>query len=110
MTLPKAEWGAKHICKSCGAKFYDMLQCPPTCPSCGAVIEIETKRKTRPVAEEKKAERKKAKNDEIADEDEVEEIDDDPDEDLLPDDEEEDDDGIGDVGRGKPSDEDEQET
>ena len=34
--MPKAEWGKKVVCLSCGAKFYDLNRKPATCPSCGA--------------------------------------------------------------------------
>ena len=35
--MAKPEWGTKRICQSCGARFYDLLRDPPTCPGCGAV-------------------------------------------------------------------------
>ena len=34
MTKPK--WGTKHLCTSCGAKFYDFQKQPLICPKCGA--------------------------------------------------------------------------
>ena len=83
--LPKAEWGAKRLCESCGAKFYDMSRRPPTCPSCGAAIGVGAGRGTRTAAEEKKA----VKNGAADVDDEVE---DDEDDELLSDDEEEGDD------------------
>lgn len=33
--MPKEEWGIKHRCEDCGAKFYDMLREPIACPVCG---------------------------------------------------------------------------
>ena len=33
--MPKEEWGLKHRCKECGAKFYDLLREPIVCPVCG---------------------------------------------------------------------------
>ena len=45
--MPKANLGDKHLCEGCGAKFYDMKKKPPTCPACGVVHEVETKRKSR---------------------------------------------------------------
>ncbi len=41
--MPKAEWGTKHTCKGCDAKFYDMLQTLPACPVCRAIVGLETK-------------------------------------------------------------------
>ena len=37
--MPKAEWGLKKYCPSCGKKFYDLNRKPPVCPVCGAEIE-----------------------------------------------------------------------
>ncbi len=37
--------GNKHLCTSCGAKFYDMGNLPPTCPKCETVIEVVVKPK-----------------------------------------------------------------
>ena len=37
--MPKAEWGLKKYCPSCGKKFYDLNRKPPVCPACGAEIE-----------------------------------------------------------------------
>ncbi len=34
--MAKAEWGSKHRCTSCGAKFYDFNKSPLICPKCGA--------------------------------------------------------------------------
>ncbi|MDA1098948.1 MAG: TIGR02300 family protein [Proteobacteria bacterium] len=38
--MAKAEWGAKHTCLSCGAKFYDMGRNPITCPACAAPFAL----------------------------------------------------------------------
>jgi len=38
-TVAKPEWGDKHLCASCGAKFYDMERRPMTCPRCSTVHE-----------------------------------------------------------------------
>ena len=106
-TLPKVELGTKHTCESCGAKFYDMKKTPPTCPSCGAVVEIETKRKSR-TARPEEAKRKPVpvKDAEIEDdEEEVEDIDEDAADALLEDEEDDDDDDIG-VGVGDDGEED----
>lgn len=39
--MPKAEWGTKHICTACSAKFYDFNRSPPYCPRCGTIITME---------------------------------------------------------------------
>ena len=45
--MAKREWGAKHTCMSCGAKFYDLHRNPITCPKCGAEVAVETARPNR---------------------------------------------------------------
>jgi len=40
--VAKPEWGKKHLCPSCGTKFYDLKRSPITCPSCGTKVEPET--------------------------------------------------------------------
>ncbi|MDE0241085.1 MAG: FYDLN acid domain-containing protein [bacterium] len=39
--MPKAEWGTKHACTACSAKFYDFKRSPPFCPRCGTIITTE---------------------------------------------------------------------
>ena len=39
--MPKAEWGTKHSCTACQAKFYDFNRSPPYCPRCGTVVTME---------------------------------------------------------------------
>jgi uncharacterized protein (TIGR02300 family) len=34
----KPELGTKRLCASCGARFYDLLHSPITCPKCGTVL------------------------------------------------------------------------
>lgn len=34
--MVKPEWGGRHICYKCGARFYDMKKEPVLCPKCGA--------------------------------------------------------------------------
>ena len=41
MGLAKREWGNKHTCVACGAKFYDLHRRPIECPKCGTVVEVE---------------------------------------------------------------------
>ena len=38
--MAKPEWGVKRQCASCGARFYDLLLDPITCPECGTVFEV----------------------------------------------------------------------
>jgi uncharacterized protein (TIGR02300 family) len=47
MMMPKAEWGVKRTCASCGARFYDLTKDPIVCPDCGATFVIETLSKGR---------------------------------------------------------------
>lgn len=39
--MPKAEWGTKHSCTACPAKFYDFNRSPPYCPRCGTIVTME---------------------------------------------------------------------
>lgn len=97
-TVVKPEWGNKHICGNCGARFYDMKKEPATCPKCGTVQEAEKRKgkkkappkpaeteatKAAPVAEAKKPAADGQEDDDI--------LDDEEDDDLLLDDEEDDD-------------------
>ncbi len=45
--MPEPEWGAKHICPSCGVKFYDLHRKPITCPTCDTMVVIETAQRSR---------------------------------------------------------------
>jgi len=40
--VAKPEWGKKHLCPSCGTKFYDLRRSPIVCPSCGTKVEPES--------------------------------------------------------------------
>ena len=52
--MPEVEWGVKHICLSCDAKFYDMRKSPAACPRCGtAEAAGETSGASGPVADDK---------------------------------------------------------
>jgi uncharacterized protein (TIGR02300 family) len=68
-TLAKPEWGTKRLCQSCGAKFYDLMRTPITCPKCAAVfhVETETRRRPKPAPEPVK----KRKEEEVVDAAEV---------------------------------------
>ncbi|WP_209315733.1 FYDLN acid domain-containing protein [Haematospirillum sp. H4890] len=37
--VAKPEWGSKHTCTTCSARFYDMCKDPVVCPKCGAIHE-----------------------------------------------------------------------
>ena len=45
--LAKPEWGAKHVCESCGLKYYDMQRKPITCPGCGEKAAVAAVRSRR---------------------------------------------------------------
>ncbi|HEX9808460.1 MAG TPA: TIGR02300 family protein [Alphaproteobacteria bacterium] len=51
--MAKPEWGTKHTCRECGAKFYDMRRSEIVCPKCGTeFVPTATKtRRTRPEPE-----------------------------------------------------------
>jgi uncharacterized protein (TIGR02300 family) len=38
--MTKPELGTKRLCASCGARFYDLLHSPITCPKCGTVFAV----------------------------------------------------------------------
>ena len=40
VVMPKPEWGVKHTCMSCGARFYDMLRNPVVCPKCESAVDV----------------------------------------------------------------------
>ena len=50
--MAKPEWGAKHLCQGCGAKFYDMGRSPITCPSCDEPVVVATPGRPRRVRKE----------------------------------------------------------
>ena len=98
--MTKPQWGTKHLCQNCSARFYDMKKVPPVCPKCGTIAETESKSKSRraaPVVEEApKPEKRavtKAATDDDDDDDDINLDDDDLDVDLD-DDEDEDDDSL----------------
>ena len=102
--MAKQEWGAKHSCLGCGAKFYDMGRSPITCPACDeqviASVSGRTRRSRKGEIKEKPARSGKEVNGVVADDedilsDEVEDLVDDEDGDdtiaTLTDDEEDED-------------------
>ena len=36
--MPQSEWGSKHTCQDCNAKYYDMGRDPILCPLCGVLL------------------------------------------------------------------------
>ena len=48
--LSKPDWGSKHVCASCGAKFYDMKQVSAICPACGTKVKKSNKPTARGTA------------------------------------------------------------
>ncbi len=51
--MAKPEWGAKRVCQSCAAKFYDLGRDPIACPKCGTQFNPEAllkSRRSRPAA------------------------------------------------------------
>ena len=95
-TVSKKEWGEKHICGNCEARFYDMQKIPATCPKCGTVDEaVKPTAKKRAAVKDKPTETKAAPElpaeETVDDEDETED-----DDILLPDDDGDDDDEFDD--------------
>ncbi|MCW3476198.1 FYDLN acid domain-containing protein [Limobrevibacterium gyesilva] len=37
MSMFKPEYGRKHVCVSCAARFYDLMRAPAVCPKCSTV-------------------------------------------------------------------------
>ena len=75
--MSKPEWGAKRICPSCGARFYDMRRQPITCPKCATAFDPDAfvkKRRGRPPASETKPLPLPAELDETLDLELVEEL------------------------------------
>jgi uncharacterized protein (TIGR02300 family) len=60
--MVKPELGAKRLCGSCGAKFYDLNRDPILCPKCGAVFDLQAAlkpRRAKAVVEDKPVKPKK---------------------------------------------------
>jgi uncharacterized protein (TIGR02300 family) len=45
--VAKPEWGTKHSCQSCGAKYYDLQRTPITCPKCGTQFDPDALLRSR---------------------------------------------------------------
>jgi uncharacterized protein (TIGR02300 family) len=57
--------GSKHLCASCGVKFYDLGKKPPTCPKCETVAEVVVKPRPTTRAAPKPARAPAAKKPEV---------------------------------------------
>ncbi len=54
--MERPDWGKKHLCTSCGARYYDMGAALPTCPKCGTVEASEPPSKAKRDRKAKEAE------------------------------------------------------
>ena len=45
--MSKPEWGTKHTCQSCGAKYYDLNRSPVICPKCGTEFDPDALLRSR---------------------------------------------------------------
>lgn len=45
--MAKPEWGGKHICHSCGTRYYDLRRSPIICPKCNTQYDPEAFLKSR---------------------------------------------------------------
>ncbi|NQW10640.1 MAG: TIGR02300 family protein [Alphaproteobacteria bacterium] len=78
--MAKPELGIKRVCQSCGARYYDFLNTPIVCPSCGAVFDSEAvlkSRRARPLPADDTPKKTPVKKADVAEdqEDDVEEVD-----------------------------------
>ena len=84
--MPEADWGLKHTCQECGAKYYDMGRSPISCPLCGAtLIEKPVLARSAPLPSNEPATKPKENEEKL--EEEIEEEDSEeilPDDDVLP--------------------------
>ncbi|WP_419903291.1 TIGR02300 family protein [Kiloniella sp.] len=79
--MTKPEWGSKHTCQSCKAKYYDFLKSPITCPKCGTVFDAGAGKDGKKVASESNVVEMKAT--EIDDADDLDNVAEFPDEEEL---------------------------
>ena len=40
--MPRQEWGSKHRCEDCGARFYDLERSTIKCPRCGKPVVLQS--------------------------------------------------------------------
>ena len=74
--MAKTEWGKKHACTACDAKFYDMGLDPAVCPSCGTEVVKRSLLKPRRAAAAKPTPKVEPANDKIEEAEFPEEIED----------------------------------
>lgn len=51
--MANPDWGTKHTCQSCGAKYYDLNRNPVVCPKCGTAFNPDAllrSRRSRPAS------------------------------------------------------------
>jgi uncharacterized protein (TIGR02300 family) len=51
--MARPDWGTKHSCRNCGAKYYDLNRSPIVCPKCGTAFNPDAllrSRRSRPSA------------------------------------------------------------
>ncbi len=66
--MPKEEWGTKRVCPTTGKRFYDLNRDPIVSPYTGEVVHLETGRRNMIAADaEDKANKAKAKEDDVED-------------------------------------------
>ena len=74
--MSKTEWGNKHVCANCGAKFYDLKKDPAVCPTCGTQVSTKPLLKPRRTAVAKPSPKLEPTNENIDDSEFPEEIED----------------------------------
>lgn len=107
--MARPELGSKHLCQTCGTRFFDLNRSPITCPKCGNVFETVPRVAQRPPEAEdeevpqgleselvpiEEAEAEEEKTVPVADEEEVEI---DTEDDTFLEEEDEDGDDVGDL-------------
>lgn len=45
--MANPDWGTKHSCQNCGAKYYDLKRSPAVCPKCGTEFNPDALLKSR---------------------------------------------------------------
>ncbi|MGF1609013.1 MAG: TIGR02300 family protein [Kiloniellales bacterium] len=99
--MAKPEWGTKHTCQSCGAKYYDLQRTPITCPKCGTQFDPDAllrSRRGRATAVPAEAKPSKKPEKKVAADEDADVADD---EDLEVDEEVEEDENLGKLEEGE---------
>ena len=74
--MPKAEWGVKRTCSSCGVRFYDLTRDPIICPKCDTVFDVSVPVKSKRAKPAAKSTAKAAVKAVVKDEDLIDDGDD----------------------------------